>query len=317
MNNFLRLGVFDELDKAHHVLVAGAGGGFDVFSGLPLYFALKNAGKNVFLANLTFADIIGSTGRKLHPQLVEITVDTLGNERYFSELHLSRWFRGRGEEVPIYAFELSGVQPIHEAYQVLVERLQLDTIVLVYGGTDSLMRGDEAGLGTPVEDMASILAVHQLEIPRKLLCCIGFGVDAFHGVCHAHFLEAVGEVTRAGGFLGMWSLTREMPEVALFKEAAEQVFRKMPNHPSIVSSSILSAVEGHFGDYHSTHRTQNSRLFINALMTLMWCFQLDAVANRVLYRDAILQSRTKFDIQQEIKMFRLKTQRKPYEDLPM
>ncbi|HVF84840.1 MAG TPA: DUF1152 domain-containing protein [Abditibacteriaceae bacterium] len=317
MNNFLRLGVFDELDKSQNVLVAGAGGGFDVFSGLPLYFALKNAGKNVHLANLTFADIIGSTGRKLHPQLVEITADTLGNQRYFPELHLSRWFRGRGEEVPIYAFELSGVQPIHEAYEVLVERLELDTIVLVDGGTDSLMRGDEAGLGTPVEDMASIMAVHQLDIPRKLLCCVGFGVDAFHGVCHAQFLEAVGDITRAGGFLGMWSLTREMPEVELFKSAAEQVFRKMPHHPSIVSSSILSAIEGHFGDYHSTHRTQSSRLFINALMTLMWCFQLDIVANRVLYKSAILQSQTKFDIQQEIELFRLKTRRKPYEDLPM
>ncbi len=315
--DFLRPAIFDELEAAQNVLVAGAGGGFDVFAGLPLYFALKNAGKNVHLANLTFADVIGSTGRKLHPQLVKIDADTLGNERYFPELHLSRWFRGRGEEVPIYAFELSGVQPILEAYEVLNLHLHLDTIILVDGGTDSLMRGDEAGLGTPVEDMASILAVNQLDIPRKLLCCIGFGVDAFHGVCHAQFLEAVGEITRQNGFLGMWSLTREMPEVALFKSAAEQVFRKMPHHPSIVSSSILAAIDGHFGDHHATHRTQSSRLFINALMTLMWFFQLDVVANRVLYRDAILKTQTKFDIQQQIELFRLKTKHKPYQDLPM
>ena len=43
--------------------------------------------------------------------------------------------------------------------QILIEQLQLDTIILVDGGTDSLMRGDEAKLGTPEEDMASIAAV--------------------------------------------------------------------------------------------------------------------------------------------------------------
>ncbi|MFF7988525.1 hypothetical protein ACFZDG_01885 [Kitasatospora xanthocidica] len=32
-------------------------------------------------------------------------------------------------------------------------------VLLVDGGTDILMRGDEAGLGTPEEDMASLAAV--------------------------------------------------------------------------------------------------------------------------------------------------------------
>ncbi len=49
------------------------------------------------------------------------------------------------------------------------------------------MRGDEPGLGTPEEDIASIAAVHQLALDAKLLVCLGFGVDTFHGVCHAHF----------------------------------------------------------------------------------------------------------------------------------
>ena len=29
------------LETSHRVLIAGAGGGFDVFAGLPLYFALR------------------------------------------------------------------------------------------------------------------------------------------------------------------------------------------------------------------------------------------------------------------------------------
>ena len=43
--NLFPLPFFSQLQPAGHVLVAGAGGGFDVFSGLPLYFALRAAGK--------------------------------------------------------------------------------------------------------------------------------------------------------------------------------------------------------------------------------------------------------------------------------
>jgi hypothetical protein len=41
--------------KQHaRILIAGAGGGFDVYAGLPLYVALRAVGREVFLANLTF-----------------------------------------------------------------------------------------------------------------------------------------------------------------------------------------------------------------------------------------------------------------------
>ena len=49
----LSLPFFSELEPAKRVLVAGAGGGFDVLCGLPLYFALRAAGKTVHLANLS------------------------------------------------------------------------------------------------------------------------------------------------------------------------------------------------------------------------------------------------------------------------
>lgn len=33
--------LFDSLKDAQSILLAGAGGGFDIYSGLPLYFALR------------------------------------------------------------------------------------------------------------------------------------------------------------------------------------------------------------------------------------------------------------------------------------
>jgi hypothetical protein len=81
---------------------------------------------------------------------------------------------------------------IARAYQALNQELKPDTILLVDGGTDLLMRGDEAPLGTPYEDIGSLNAIHALPgIPRKMVLSIGFGVEKFHGVCHALFLENV------------------------------------------------------------------------------------------------------------------------------
>ncbi len=92
---------------------------------------------------------------------------------------------------------------------------------MVDGGTDSLLYGDEAGMGTPVHDMTSICAVDQIDVPRKMLLSLGFGIDAFHGVCHAHVLGGLSALIRSGGYLGVFSLVVAMPEFAKFCSAIE------------------------------------------------------------------------------------------------
>jgi hypothetical protein len=298
----LELPFFAALRPARRVLVAGAGGGYDVFCGLPLYFALRNAGKEAFLANLSFSLLHMSGCRRLSPVLYEATADASVPPylNYFPEGYLCRWFRKAGEEVSIYCFERTGARPLTESYRALIELLKIDALLLVDGGTDSLMRGDEVGLGTPQEDIASIAAADAVEVPIKLLACLGFGIDHYHGVCHAHFLEAVAELIRAGAHLGTFSLTSDMPEVERFRDAAEAVFADMPQHPSIVSTSILSALEGRYGDYHATSRTHGSELWINPLMALYWCFRLGPVARRILYLDAVKQTDTYDEITEAI-----------------
>jgi hypothetical protein len=315
----LQLPFFAELNDARRVLLAGAGGGFDVFSGLPLYFALRAAGKDVFLANLSFTTLHSVGGERLADALVKVDADTEGPRyiNYFPEGYLAQWFRGRGEEVAVYCFERVGVRPLRQAYGLLVERLQLDTVVLIDGGTDSLMRGDEFGLGTPHEDMASIAAAFDLAVPRKLLACLGFGVDHFHGVCHAHFLEAVADLTRAGAFLGAFSLLADMPEVPPYIEAARTVFAAMPRHPSIVTASVVSALEGRYGDYHATDRTAGSELWINPLMTLYWCFRLEPVARRLLYLEELKQTQTFAEVDEVVQRFRAGCPGRPWMSIPV
>ena len=303
----LKLPFWAELESAQNILLAGAGGGFDIFSGLPLYFALRNAGKTVHLANLSFSTRLSPivTGEaRLSPALIRVTANMRSVGTYFPELFLARWFQEQGIDDPIYCFEPTGVKPLFEAYDVLIKHLSLDTIILVDGGTDSLMRGDESGLGTPQEDMASIAAVNTLSVERKFLVCLGFGVDSFHGVCNADVLEAVAELTLNQGYLGSFSVLEEMPEVQKYRSATEAVFREMPHNMSIVCSSVLSALSGHYGDHHANPRTRHSTLWINPLMPVYWCFRLDRVAQRILYLDAMRGTETCEEVGSVIRKFR-------------
>lgn len=298
------LPLFEALASAERVLVAGAGGGFDVYAGVPLMLALERLGKRVHLANYSFARLDRLDGRRLAPGLVTVTADTEDGPDYLPERELSRWFReARGREVPVHAFSAAGVVPVREGYAALGEALDLDAVVLVDGGTDSLMRGDEAGLGTPAEDAVSLAAVAALDGPPiRLLTCVGFGIDAFHGVCHAHFLEAVAALQREGAFLGAASLLPGMPEADAYVALVDAVHAR--HRTSIVNGSIASAIEGAYGDVHRTPRTRGSQLWINPLMSLIWSFQLAPVAARNLYLPLLRHTRTLMEVNAIVEAFR-------------
>jgi hypothetical protein len=244
------------------------------------------------------------------PHLARVEATTRGCDDYFPERYLAELLG-----VPVWAIEKVGVAPVRAAYRHLVHTLDLDAIVLIDGGTDILMRGDEAGLGTPAEDMTSLAAVHGLDVDTKLVACIGFGIDAFHGVCHAHFLEAVAALARDGAFLGATSLHADAPEVVRYRKSVEWAHARM--QPSIVNASIVSAIEGHFGDHHTTDRTAGSKLFINPLMSLLWAFELDAVARRSLYLRDLEGTQSIWDVQLVIEAFRHRCAIKPRVVIPV
>jgi hypothetical protein len=281
---------FTRLREARRVLVAGAGGGFDVYAGLPLALALRSAGSEVHLASLSFADLYGlGPDHWVAPDVAAVRPDTPLRGDYFPERSLARWLRTQGLPDTVYAFPRTGVEPLRAAYRALAGHLgEVDAVVLVDGGTDILMRGDEHGLGTPEEDMASLAAVAGLdEVPHRLVACLGFGVDAYHGVNHALVLENLAALDRAGGYLGAFSLPRESAEGAAYLDAVAHAQRCHASHPSIVNGSVAAAVRGDFGDVRFTERTRNSELFVNPLMSLYFCVDLPALARANLYLDLL------------------------------
>jgi len=294
------------------------GGGFDVFCGLPLYFALRAEGLEVTLANLSFVSFSALAPRPLAPSLIEVTADLrVQPGEYFPEYYLSRWLASQGESPAVYAFEKTGVQPLLAAYHALVEHLNVDTVILIDGGTDALMRGDEADLGTPHEDAVSLCAVNELVGVKRFVVSLGFGIDSFHGVSHWNVLEATAELARAGAYLGSFSLTPEMRPVQLYREACLEVFSQMPRYESIVNSSILSAIAGEYGDQHVSARTHGSELWINPLMAQYWCYELRAVAGRLQYREALMPTVSMSEVDRVIAAYRGQVTVRPRHTLPI
>ncbi|MEO0475133.1 MAG: DUF1152 domain-containing protein [Planctomycetota bacterium] len=307
--------LFEYLEGSRSVLVAGAGGGCDIYCGVPFYLSLKERGVDVHLANLTFANLIDN--KRHSDALFEVNASD-SFRQYAPERHLSAWLAHKGSEVPVYAFARTGVKPISEAYQQLVEMLNIDAILLVDGGTDSLMRGDEFHLATPHEDIASLIAATSTAVDKVALACTAFGVDAYHGICHAHFLENTAYFMQNGGYLGVFSLDPGDPEVQAYVEAVRFLGEMQPSDPSIVNTSLVSSIEGFYGDHHANHRTAGSKLWINPLMSLCWAFEARPVVDRIMYTARVEGTTDYMLLKSEIGKFRATLENKrEFEDIPV
>ncbi|OEJ93933.1 DUF1152 domain-containing protein [Streptomyces thermolilacinus] len=310
--------LFSRLADAERVLVAGAGGGFDVYAGLPLALSLLHQGKEVWFANLSFSALAGLPADAwAAPDLAVVTPGTAPHQGYFPERTLARWLRLHGYPSTVYAFPQTGVRPLRDAYRALAELHGIDAVVLVDGGTDILMRGDEAGLGTPEEDMASVAALAGLDgIPTRLVVSVGFGIDAHHGVNHVQVLENIAALERDGAYLGAFSIPRATREGALYLDAVAHAQHHTPERPSIVNGSIAAAVRGSFGDVRFTDRTLGGELFVNPLMSLYFAFDLPGLAARCLYLDRIEDTHLMRQIHSRIAEFREETPTRPPRTFP-
>ncbi|SCG64697.1 DUF1152 domain-containing protein [Micromonospora humi] len=280
--------LFAALAPARNILVAGAGGGFDVYAGLPLALALWHGGARVHLASLSFSELeLLDRDAWVAEHVAAIEPGTTSPDWYFPEGTLARWLAAHDLPSTVYALPPLGVQPLREAYRHLVDRLDIDAIVLVDGGTDVLLRGDESDLGTPAEDIASLAAVAALDVPVKLVTSLGFGIDAHDGVNHVEVLESLAALDRDGGYLGALSIPGAGREATLYRDAVADAQAATPDRPSLVQGQIAAATGGAFGDVRFSRRTGRGDLFVNPLMAIYFTVDLDKLAARCLYLDRI------------------------------
>ena len=96
-------------------------------------------------------------------------------------------------------------------------------------------------------------------------------------------LRAIAELTQSNSYLGcIHCLPHQLPCV-YYREASEFTYKFMSNSISIVGTSILTSIEGQFGNKHwkGNTRTMGSKLFINPLMSIYWIFDMHGVYERI------------------------------------
>lgn len=277
----LNLPIYDQLDSCENLLIAGMGGGFDIYCGLPIYFEMKARGKSVHLANLSFVEAWAVEKKiSLTKTCNGVTAESIGPAYYCPEAYLARYLKKfHNEDATVWQMERSGTVQLMENYLAIIDHLGIDGILLVDGGIDSLVQGDEDELGTPLEDFASLYVVNELDqIPVRLMACAGFGAE--REVHHSHMLENIAALTKTEAFLGSCSLLKQMESVQHYEAAVHYVQNQEEHVASVINSSIISAIQGEYGDFHLTDRTRGGRLWINPLMAMYWFFDLAGVAEQ-------------------------------------
>jgi hypothetical protein len=278
------------------VLLCGCGGGFDFVHSLALYPELRRLGKTVIIGSYSFgnpAKIAGAVPvfAEDGATAMRVTAANVADPHYGPEVHVCSYL----DEVysasaphAVYAYYARAftVHTLIRLYRQLIAEHSIDAIMLVDGGSDSLMVGDEEGLGDPIEDAVSINAVASLGgLRAKVLVVIGLGTDRFNHVSDAASLRAVAELTRAGGFLGAVSLEPSAPGSVFYRGCLEHIYQRQ-RFRSVLAGTIDSAIQGWFGRDEVPPivgpRVQPGDLYLWPLMAVLWGFDVEVVARRSL-----------------------------------
>lgn len=261
----------DEVLSGKNYLIVGAGGGFDIFGAVPFLQTLLilKQGHSVTLGSYNTS---GSC-KKLEQ-----------NSETYPEKQLSDWLKKkRYVNVDLWTFPKVGVQALKKMYEELIDRYEIDTLILIDGGVDSLMHGDEEGAGTLLEDSISLTAADLCnDVDRKILCCLGFGTELEEGVCHYSVLENMAHLARRQALLGGCVLCSHMKNYIEYKDACENAWEN--GRKSHIQTKIISAIEGEFGDTNLYEGVDAQVLgnekpvnFISQLMSTFWFYELKAV----------------------------------------
>jgi hypothetical protein len=284
----------DALQPARRVLLAGCGGGYDILGAVPIAHQLQQAGKHVEFASLSFTRLEFVDGHRPVPDvphLYSASAAAATTRAYCPEACLSAWLGSQGrDDARIWCFENVGVEPLRRAYESLVETLDIDAIVLIDGGVDSLLRGDETSLGTPAEDFASLAAVDSLDLPVKVLACVGFGAELRDGICHAQVLERVAELTAESALLGFWPLVAGTPAAEVYRHASNYIAeRQRHQRGSHIHSVIGQTMTGAFG-------ARGNHVWLSPLASIYWFFDAATVARTNLILPHIAETKTLWEI---------------------
>lgn len=215
------------------ILLYGCGGGFDIYSGLPLYWELLRQNKTVHLANYSFTDDLHTYRDTCIVPITGKEARTRKNTSYFPEHDLARALG-----VPVYAVRLWDHLQIVPELDALVKEVGITCIVVIDAGHDAVLFGEEKNYGSPFEDVTSVLAMHHCKLRNPSLhveiACISAPTECMD---FALFLKQYGEHFPDR----TWTPRCDGGDIAKF----EAILDSTPGETrSIPNESLLAAMKG-------------------------------------------------------------------------
>jgi len=291
----------EQLGPAKRVLLAGCGGGYDVLGAVPLARDLIDRGREVVLANHSFINLRALRGVEPAddlPNLYRVPAAAAVEDAYCPEAWLARWCDEQLPGVTVWAFEKTGARPLHAAYQRLIEAERIDAVVLLDGGIDAILRGNESSLGTPAEDLASLAAVSRLDVATRMIACVGLGAEMRDGICHDQAFDRIAELTRLGAFLGTAALVPGTRASTAYLAALEFVFaHQQTQRTSHIHTVVRDALRGESG-------ARGEHIWISPLLSLFWFFQLEPVAASHLFLDHLWDTNDSWEVSARVEGIR-------------
>jgi hypothetical protein len=238
----------DIIRASSRALVIGVGGGGDVVGALATARFLEFCGLQFVLGGLSWERNVHDpipgprklnevrSVRVLHPFAWMANSETQTDIGVpFAE---SKMAAVRNQEILLVDIN-GGVKGVVDGLEVALEELHCDLLVGIDVGGDSLARGHEPGLRSPLADSIMLAAYADLAARghRTLWGVFGYGSD---GELTTDEIEAaLSKLAMANGLLGGWSLT---PKIAA---ELEEVVKTVPTEASAIP---VKCFRGAWGD---------------------------------------------------------------------
>lgn len=318
------------------VFITGCGGGFDFVHSMTVIPILRQHGKQVVIGSNSFGlphiieggQLYWESSTRSQPRCAVYRVDgsCKGPEYYAPEVGLCNCLDALYPDTAphwVYAYYARSmtVPDMKELYECIVEDHEVDAVLAIDGGSDSLMKGDEKGLGDPVEDATTLSSIALIDKPRvlsKTLVCIGVGCDRFNGVSDSSTLRAIAELTRTGAFLGCAALSP--PVVSLYERVIKHQER-IASFNSVIANAIVAAGQGAFGSQHVPEslreRVMPGQLYLWPFMAMHFGFDIQGVVDRSLMCPLLEPARTVEEQHMALRIFRQRMQNSLVEEEPL
>jgi hypothetical protein len=227
----------DLIKASSRALVIGVGGGGDVVGALGAARFLEFCGLKFVLGGLSWERFVYDplpgprrleeveNVRPLHP--FAWIANPQSRTRTGVSFAESKMAAAIGQDVLLVDIN-GGVKGVVEGIEIALGQFEADFLVGLDVGGDSLARGAESGLRSPLADSVMLAAFAELQERghRTIWGVFGYGSDGELSVDEIE--EALSKLAAAGGLLGAWSLT---PKIAA---ELERVIKTVPTEASAI-----------------------------------------------------------------------------------